>query len=121
MHCSSFPFARKISSELRLASLTLSEDCVRFLVLALIKPREKMTYDMFLHKLYESYRIVIGPMEYQRIYKSENDVSLTSPFIENSNAFQSFLKATGFLRELSDATSIVENPYESVKLGDGED
>lgn len=100
---------------------TLSEDCVRFLVLALIKPREKMTYDMFLHKLYESYRIVIGPMEYQRIYKSENDVSLTSPFIENSNAFQSFLKATGFLRELSDATSIVENPYESVKLGDGED
>lgn len=98
---------------------TLSEDCVRFLVLALIKPREKMTYDMFLHKLYESYRIVIGPMEYQKIYKSENDLSLTSSFIENSNAFQSFLKATGFLRELSDATSIVENPYESV--GDGED
>ena len=97
---------------------TLSEDCVRFLVLALIKPREKMTYDMFLHKLYENYRIIIGPMEDQKVCK---DISLTSSFIENSNAFQSFLKATGFLRELSDATSIVENPYEIVKLDVGED
>lgn len=95
---------------------TLSEDCIRFLVPALIRPQEKMTYDMFLQKLFERYKIVIGPAEYQRIVKHANDVSLTNGFIENSDAFQNFLKATGFLRELSDATSIVENPYEMVEL-----
>ena len=35
-------------------------------------------------------------------------------FAENQEAFQAFLKATGFLRELSDATSIVVNPYGNV-------
>ena len=35
----------------------LPEDSTRFLVLALVKPGEKMTLDMFLSKLYEKYRI----------------------------------------------------------------
>ena len=32
---------------------------------------------------------------------------------ENKQAFSQKLKDCGFLRDLSDATSIVENPYES--------
>lgn len=92
---------------------TLSEDIIRFLVLSLIRPEEKMTIDMFLNELYIHYGIIIGPEQYKQAYDSDN--SLTSSFIENQIAFQNFLKNTGFLRELSDATSIVENPYYSIE------
>ena len=90
---------------------------MRFLVLAIIPPQQKMTVDMFLEQLYEKYRIVIGPAQYKSMsgLESINDRALANSFIENMNAFQDFLKATGFLRELSDATSIVVNPYEDLK------
>ena len=95
---------------------SLSEDIIRFLVLSLIAPQEKMTLNMFLVKLYEHYRIVIGPDEYRKSLddKSTIETSLANSFGENVIAFQNFLKATGFLRELSDATSIVVNPYISI-------
>ena len=109
---------------------SLSEDVIRFLVLALIEPQEKMTLDMFLEKLYENYNIVIGPVEYKKMQGEENELkenelkenelkeNLTNSFNENVIAFSSFLKATGFLRELSDATSIVVNPYTRVSVED---
>ena len=95
---------------------SLSEDIIRFLVLALIAPGEKMTLNMFLEKLYEHYGIVIGPNEYRKSFESDDslDTSLASCFAENEIAFQKFLKETGFLKELSDATSIVTNPYASI-------
>ena len=95
---------------------SLSEDIIRFLVLSLIAPQKKMTLNMFLEKLYEHYGIVIGPYEYRRSLnnKSNIDVSLANSFNDNVIAFQDFLKATGFLRELSDATSIVVNPYTNI-------
>ena len=92
---------------------SLSEDCIRFLVLALVNPGEKMTLDMFLAKLFDKYRIIIGPAEYKEIEDNAN-IMLTNSFQMNLNSFQDFLKATGFLRELSDATSIVENPYDEI-------
>lgn len=95
---------------------SLSEDIIRFLVLALISPGEKMTLNMFLDKLYIHYGIVIGANEYKKYLKnnSELDSSLASSFIDNEQAFQNFLKETGFLKELSDATSIVVNPYTNI-------
>ena len=92
----------------------LPEDSIRFLVLALVKPGEKMTLDMFLSKLCEKYRIVIGPAEY-KIMAANDDNALANSFLENKLAFQEFLKATGFLHELSDATSIVVNPYDEIE------
>lgn len=95
---------------------TLSEDIIRFLVLSLVKPGDKMTLNMFLEKLYTNYRIVIGPQEYKKSLKNSSmGSSLVNSFSENVLAFQCFLRDTGFLRELSDATSIVVNPYEPIK------
>ncbi len=94
----------------------LPEDCIRFLVLALIAPQKKMTLDMFLEELYKKYRIIIGPTQYKKCNNEDMDVTLANSFNKNVLAFQEFLKSTGFLRELSDATSIVINPYkEGVK------
>ncbi|SFC69911.1 hypothetical protein [Butyrivibrio sp. YAB3001] len=92
--------------------MTLSEDIIRFLVLALVAPGEKMTVTTFLKKLYDNYNIVIGPEEYKKSISSQDlTESLANSFSDNMVAFQQFLKNTGFLRELSDATSIVVNPY----------
>ena len=95
---------------------SLSEDVLRFLVLSLVAPGDKMTLKMFLEKLYHNYRIVIGPEEYRQSLENTNlDSSLANSFSENVVAFQGFLRSTGFLKELSDATSIVVNPYESIQ------
>ena len=75
-----------------------------------------MTLDMFLEELYKKYRIIIGPTQYKKCNNEDMDVTLANSFNKNVLAFQEFLKSTGFLRELSDATSIVINPYkEGVK------
>ncbi|WP_050640578.1 MULTISPECIES: hypothetical protein [Clostridia] len=95
---------------------SLSEDVIRFLVLSLVAPGDKMTLIMFLEKLYRNYRIVIGPEEYrQSLENITMDSPLANSFAENVVAFQGFLRSTGFLKELSDATSIVVNPYESIE------
>ena len=100
----------------RYERFSLSEDVIRFLVLSLIPPQGKMTLNMFLEKLKKHYNIIIGPEEYRKYIDSSSklEASLTNSFAENQDAFQAFLKATGFLRELSDATSIVVNPYSNV-------
>ena len=95
---------------------SLSVDIIRFLVLALIPPTKKITLNMFLDKIYTHYGIIIGPEEYRKYIDKVNglDVSLANSFSENLSAFQAFLKASGFLKELSDATSIVFNPYNNL-------
>lgn len=96
---------------------SLSEDIIRFLVLALVKPGRKMDLDTFLAKLYEHYGFVIGPNEFSKCNVNYNlSKELTETFNYNKESFQNFLKATGFLRDLSDATSIVVNPYDEVNL-----
>ncbi|WP_409967437.1 hypothetical protein RFF05_12685 [Bengtsoniella intestinalis] len=96
---------------------SLSEDILRFLVLSIIKPGQKMDLNMFLEELYAHFHLVIGPNEYKKTIKTDSlDPELINSFHHNKDAFQQFLKATGFLRDLSDATSIVENPYREVSL-----
>lgn len=93
---------------------SLSEEIIEFLVLAIIPPKHMITLDEFVKLLYEHFGMVIGAQQ----YKKEMDagmltaVSDLSFMEENKKAFAQKLKECGFLRDLSDATSIVENPYE---------
>ena len=96
---------------------SLSEDLVKFLVLSLVKPNDKITFDMFLDKLYDHFNIVIGPKQYKECTDSiKIDTEQADAFRNNELRFQEFLKSTGFLRDLSDATAIVINPYSEVIL-----
>lgn len=97
---------------------SLSEDIVKFLVLSIIKPGDKMTIDIFLKELFKHYSLVIGPEQYKAACACEAkmDIELTNCFMNNMKAFQDFLKNTGFLRDLSDATSIVVNPFTEVTM-----
>ena len=87
---------------------TLSEEIIKFLVLAIIPPKGMITLDKFVEELYEHFGMVIGPEQCKDL-PSIGDASFMS---ENLHAFAQKLKDCGFLRDLSDATSIVENPYD---------
>lgn len=93
--------------------MSLSEDLITFLVLALLKPQQKVTLDTFYEKLYEHYGIVIGGKQ-SGIYCEWKGISQNyeMDFLENEQGFLKLLRESGYLRELSDATAIVENPYE---------
>jgi len=96
---------------------SLSEDVARFLVLSIVKPGDRMDLNNFLALLYEHYHLVIGPDEFVTAYGIDSpEKDLVNSFIYNREAFQTFLKSAGFLRDLSDATSIVVNPYKEVEL-----
>ena len=94
---------------------SLSEEIIKFLVLSIIPPKGMITLDEFMDQLYYHYGMVIGPQQYRHEMEagSVKVVGELSFMEENKQAFAQKLKDCGFLRDLSDATSIVENPYES--------
>lgn len=98
---------------------TLPESLTRYLVLALIAPEKKITLDTFLDRLYDHYRMVIAPAQYRRAIAEgcwQGSEDMADYFEINARCFQDFLKECGFLRDLSDATAIVENPYKEVSV-----
>lgn len=98
---------------------SLPEPLARYLVLSLIKPDTKMTLDTFLERLYDHFRIVIAPAQYRQAVSESNwheSENMADYFDINARCFQDFLKQCGFLRDLSDATAIVVNPYQEVVI-----
>lgn len=97
------------------ARFSLSEDLLRFLVMALIAPGDKVLLSEFLSRLYEHFGMIIGPTElmlYQEYNQDDSVTQVDSAVLrENEETFKDMLKACGFLRDLSDATAIVENPF----------
>lgn len=89
---------------------SFNEELIKLLVISLIKPGERMLLNTFLEKCYRQFKIIIGPKEAKLHWNEKSDFDL-SPFNENVEEFQQILKDSGFLRDLSDATSIVENPF----------
>jgi len=83
-----------------------SKNLVKFLVLTFVQPGKSITLDTFFEKIYDSYKIIVREEEYYKHYGEPANV-----LNHNAHEFQLLLKENGFLKELSDAVSIVENPY----------
>ena len=93
---------------------SVSEEIIKFMVLAIIPPKHMITLDEFIKQIYLHFGMVIGSTQY-RIEMEKGSLCAVSDLSfmdENKQAFAEKLKECGFLRDLSDATSIVENPYE---------
>ncbi len=93
---------------------SVSEEIIKFMVLSIIPPKHMITLDEFIKQIYMHFGMVIGSAQY-RIEMEKGSLSTVSDLSfmdENKEAFAEKLKECGFLRDLSDATSIVENPYE---------
>lgn len=95
---------------------TLSEDLIKFLVLALIPPSSMMTLDDFLDLLHRQFNMVIGPDAYKKEAEQTGQLAELSFLEDNKVAFAQKMKDCGFLRDLSDAIAIVENPYPKKEL-----
>lgn len=91
--------------------LGLNEEIIKVLVVSLVPPGEKMLYTTFLAKCYDHFKILIGPNEAHKHWIEESSFDF-SMFNTNSDQFQLLLKDSGLLRDLSDSTSIVENPFQ---------
>ena len=93
---------------------TLSETVIKFLVMALVPAGKKVTFEQFLDMMYEHFGIVISQKHYNEAKESgcfNESVENASFLNANTTDFAQKLKNCGFLRDLSDATAIVENPY----------
>lgn len=121
---SSHKLFRKMGKEIELVippkgggmRFSLSENLVKFLVLSIIPPNKKVSLTTFLKEIYKHYYIIIGPQEMLECSFQNRETELNiSDFEYNKNAFQELLKKCGFLRDLSDSTSIVENPFGRIK------
>lgn len=88
--------------------MSLNENLVKVLVLCLIKPGERLLFTTLLEKCYEHFNIIIGPKEAEKHFE---EISYLNDFNENEQIFLNLLSNCGFLKNLSDATSIVENPF----------
>ena len=92
---------------------TISDDLLKYFVLSMIEPDSSITLDSFLSKLYRYYGIVIREDEYIRHFKMLDNSDVYAPCLsKNHEEFIIQLRQNGFLKELSDATAIVINPYE---------
>ncbi|NLK01316.1 MAG: hypothetical protein GX318_08810 [Clostridia bacterium] len=93
------------------ARLIMTETMLRYLVLVLLHPGERCTYDEFLEKLYLHFGIAIEWRQLnEAMHWSGLPVSDTVQSSRNS-WFAEMLRAGGFLTELSDACSIVCNTF----------
>jgi len=94
--------------------LTLNERLLRYLVMAIVKPGERMTLASFEGNLFKHYGIGINGPYLERGVRW----SLKDPNVSLGNAdqtwFERSLRASGFLIPLSDAVSLVHNPFNEI-------
>ena len=115
---------RKIGKEIGLiipptgASMrfSMSDSIVRYLVISMVEPMTSITLDRFMEKIYNYYGIVIREKEFTNHENLIDGQEIYAPYLKyNFESFTIQLKANGFLKELSDATAIVSNPYEKTE------
>jgi len=92
------------------ARMVLNDRLVRYLVMSLLKPGEKAEYPEFVNRVYAHYGMAIeGEELLEAIAWSGHPRPHQPPF--EDRWFLELLRKGGFLIELSDACSIVENPF----------
>lgn len=102
------------------ARLIMSDRLLRYFVLTLIPPGKSCTYDDFLKRMYLHYGIAVEGTELAEALRWIGWPPNRSMQSEQGSWLQEMLRAGGFLMALSDACSIVENPFREIKTGTGE-
>ncbi len=93
------------------AKLVMTDGILRYLVLALLRPGERCTYDSFVRRLQLHYGIVVEGEAWQAGLQWSGLPLARAPQGGNGSWLANSLRAGGFLTELSDACSMVRNIY----------
>ncbi|NLM38754.1 MAG: hypothetical protein GX205_01770 [Firmicutes bacterium] len=99
------------------ARLVMTDNVVRYLVLALLRPGERCTYDEFLDRLYFHYGIAVEGEQLRQAMTWSGLLANDSVQPRKPSWLNHMLKASGFLTELSDGCSVVQNPFDSTQGG----
>jgi hypothetical protein len=118
-----FKLFRKLGKEIGLVvppsgpsmRLTLPSYLVRFLVAALIKPGTRVRLDEFYRRIFAHYGIAISSRALSEALSWLGDSMDTLGISQDSMWFEEELQRGGLLIALSDAVSMVENPYRSLQ------
>ena len=93
------------------ARFVINDQIIRYLVLSLISPGERLTYSSFLGLMERQYGIIVdanGIMKVNKIYNGKETVVDSG----TDDWFKSALDAAGFLIHLSDSFALVQNSKE---------
>lgn len=93
------------------ARFVLSDHIIRYLVLALIRPGERCTLDTFKGLMFAHYGLAIDGKYIQKACAWSDYPSLSESETGNDDWLVQKLRASGFLIHLSDACSLVQNPF----------
>jgi hypothetical protein len=97
------------------AHFTLNDKILRYLVLALVRPGRKCTLDSFKIALYQHYGIAFAGEQLKQACRWSELSPPEDAISPSASWFEEMLRTAGFLVHLSDACSLVHNPF------DGED
>jgi len=93
------------------ARFVFNDRMVRYLVLSLVRPGERTTYDDFKASLYAHYGIALDGSELKAATAWSEQPQLDAAGADSGGWLSDMLKASGFLIHLSDACSLVHNPF----------
>jgi hypothetical protein len=94
------------------AHLTLNDKILRYLVLALIRPGQKCTLDSFKSALYAHYGLALAGDRLKQACRWSGLTPLEDAISPSASWFEEMLRTAGFLIHLSDACSLVHNPFD---------
>ena len=94
------------------AHFTLNDKTLRYLVLALVRPGQKCTLDSFKSALYKHYGLAIAGDQLKQACRWSDLAPLEDAISPSASWFEEMLRTAGFLIHLSDACSLVCNPFD---------
>lgn len=97
------------------ARFVLTDRIIRYLVLCLIPSGERRTYEQFRADLYRHFGMAIEGPELNHAVLSGSKMKFGSMAGNQRSWLMEMLEASGFLIHLSDACSLVQNPFKSIK------
>jgi hypothetical protein len=92
------------------ARFIMTDQLLRYLVIVLIRPGERCTYSEFLQRLFLHFGIAVEGVQLEASAEWSG-LKRENRCIQAGSWLQEMLRASGFLFYLSDACSIVENPF----------
>ena len=93
------------------ARFTLNDQLLRFLVLALVRPGERCSLVSFKDALYKHYGLAVDGDHLRMACRWSELPELGEAATGTGAWFEEMLRESGFLVELSDAFSLVRNPF----------
>jgi hypothetical protein len=94
------------------AHFTLNDKILRYLVLALVRPGQKCTLDSFKSALYQHYGMAFAGEQLKQACRWTELAPLEDAISPSASWFEEMLRTAGFLVHLSDACSLVHNPFD---------